>query len=399
MGRGGPDRWTFRLLPEPRLSMELQRIACPFSKDGVDGVSFQPSPFPEHKSQDRCAVESWPLPGGSWAFTAVFDGHVGHSTVDHAVHTLPAMVKRSLDAYLRTHNAAFAPDAISKILSDAVVAFDRSLTTDLLNLFPGGPAALHRMSDAQIRQILDDRRAGGGRNAAAAVRCLQGSTAILTLRDPAGAHLWIANLGDSQAVLCSRTASGQWAATFATALHDGDNPSELHRLRSEHPGERDCAEDNRVIGFLGPTRSLGDTWLKIPGIFAQRVLLQLRHEWNVDAPERYIARVRTPPYVSSVPDVHHLPLPKGRGRGDTVVVSCSDGLADQFAHLARADMLNHWARAVGRAVDSRGRAGNLALHLLRDALGGDDTRQVSQYLTVEMEERWMDDVTILVQRL
>jgi pyruvate dehydrogenase phosphatase len=43
--------------------------------------------------------------------------------------------------------------------------------------------------------------------------------------------------------------------------------------------------------------------------------------------------------------------------------------------------------------------GNLAVRLLRDAVGGDNTELVSRNLTLEMEDKWMDDITILVQRL
>lgn len=36
--------------------------------------------------------------------------------------------------------------------------------------------------------------------------------------------------------------------------------------------------------------------------------------------------------------------------------------------------------------------------LLREAIGGNDVHAVSRNLTVEMEERWMDDTTIIIQR-
>ncbi|KAG5652237.1 hypothetical protein H0H81_005731 [Sphagnurus paluster] len=42
---------------------------------------------------------------------------------------------------------------------------------------------------------------------------------------------------------------------------------------------------------------------------------------------------------------------------------------------------------------------NLALYLLRDAIGGDDIDMASRMITVEMGCRWMDDTTILVQKL
>lgn len=40
----------------------------------------------------------------------------------------------------------------------------------------------------------------------------------------------------------------------------------------------------------------------------------------------------------------------------------------------------------------------MGLYLLRDAIGGQDAHRLSRNMTVEMEERWMDDVTIVIQR-
>jgi len=71
---------------------------------------------------------------------------------------------------------------------------------------------------------------------------------------------------------------------------------------------------------------------------------------------------------------------------------------DLYDGLTRADMIQRWITVVGRSIENRMR-GNLAFSLLRDGLGGDDIRLVSQKLTVEMEEKWMDDVTIIVHRL
>jgi len=334
-------------------------------------------------------------------FTAIFDGHAGHATVEHALRTLPSMIKQALETLLRSFRGHGFSAAISGILSDCITRFDQSITTDFTRIFPGGPAALQGMSSTQIRHLFQDRMSGpGSQDLSAVTRCLQGSTAIVTLTDPSKQSLWIANLGDSQAALASRTHAGNWSTTFVTAPHDGNNRSEVLRVRNQHPGEPECLKDNRIVGFLGPTRSLGDTWLKLPPIFSQRVLLNFRREWNVQRPETYVARIKSPPYVSSVPDVHHIPLPKGlpSHQRDMFLISCSDGLADLYDGLTRQDMIHRWVTVVGRAIGNRAR-GNLALSLLRDGLGGDDIRLISQKLTVEMEEKWMDDVTIIVQRL
>jgi pyruvate dehydrogenase phosphatase len=75
MGLGGRERWTYRILQEPRLSAELQRLANPLSAAGIDSIGFQPCPLDEFRSQDRMCIEHWQMPpGGTWTFTAIFDG-------------------------------------------------------------------------------------------------------------------------------------------------------------------------------------------------------------------------------------------------------------------------------------------------------------------------------------
>jgi pyruvate dehydrogenase phosphatase len=112
------------------------------------------------------------------------------------------------------------------------------------------------------------------------------------------------------------------------------------------------------------------------------------------------ARLHTPPYVSNIPDVfnHSLRSPS-TSRGFLILYS--DGLTDLYDGMGPEDIANRLASTIGQVVDSYtgplGRRSNLSLRLLREALGGDDIFKVSRSLTVEMESRWMDDTTILVQ--
>lgn len=63
---------------------------------------------------------------------------------------------------------------------------------------------------------------------------------------------------------------------------------------------------------------------------------------------------------------------------------------------------DQWVTVIGKALDSATSSSdgmpNLSLCLLRDAIGGDDTEAISRNLTLEMEDQWMDDVSIIVQR-
>jgi len=78
-------------------------------------------------------------------------------------------------------------------------------------------------------------------------------------------------------------------------------------------------------------------------------------------------------------------------------------------------MVADWARCVAEAgshatakftVGKEGKEGggggeeeNLALRLLRRALGGEDLMSISQMITLDMDSPWMDDTTIIVQAL
>lgn len=72
--------------------------------------------------------------------------------------------------------------------------------------------------------------------------------------------------------------------------------------------------------------------------------------------------------------------------------------ASQYSDMDPRETAGRWIQIAGQALDLD-RSSNGALSLLRDVLGGDDTQMVSRNLTVEMDERWMDDTTILIQRI
>jgi pyruvate dehydrogenase phosphatase len=91
---------------------------------------------------------------------------------------------------------------------------------------------------------------------------------------------------------------------------------------------------------------------------------------------------------------------------EILLILSSDGLQDLYDNhdiqLSDQEMADRWVGLVGHHMDSTtdmDLQGNLAVRLLRDAVGGDNTELVSRNLTLEMEDKWMDDITILVQRL
>lgn len=72
---------------------------------------------------------------------------------------------------------------------------------------------------------------------------------------------------------------------------------------------------------------------------------------------------------------------------------CSDGLVDvSKAHeKPLAEVVPRWVEIAGENLDN-----NPALAVLRAAMGGKDNKQVSFWLTAEMDIPWVDDTTVLV---
>ncbi|KAI0674993.1 phosphatase 2C-like domain-containing protein [Trametes maxima] len=408
MDRGGPERWTYRMLQEPAVVEELRKLAGPQSVGRVDAVTLQPCKTWHYRSQDRYKVEQWDLSGGSWTYAAIFDGHMNHHTVDHISESLGPYVKASLAAALRSRPPpeSTLPALVSDILKCSLEHVDGALVSEFLALFPSADAKeLRKLSSSQIKQLLSD--ASGTRSGhRTAARAFGGSTALVTLVDPARRHLWVANVGDCVAVLGEKGAAGKWRGTVINSIHNGSNSGELERIRSEHPEETDCTWNDRVLGFLAPTRAIGDAWLKLPAIYAELVFGHLEADWlNAEVMEPHVPRIRTPPYLSNKPDIYHVPLqnPNVAAPLPRLLILCSDGLSDLYDGYSFQEMAEEWIQVVGKVHEAQsgpanGRA-NLALSLLREAIGGSDTQLVSRNLTVEMEERWMDDTTIVVQRL
>ncbi|KAH9942305.1 protein serine/threonine phosphatase 2C [Epithele typhae] len=416
MDRGGQERWTYRMLQEPALTEHLERIAEPrtfpstsnprpsSSALAVDAVSFQPCRSWHHRSQDRYVVEEWPLPGGSWTYTAVFDGHMNHDAVDHVSAVVGPLLRRELDAALRAApSPSCPPNAVADLLRRTLERVDADLISAFTSLFPADPT---HADPSHAHALLNDKGKGPGDGAAGhwrAARAFGGSTALVALVDPTQANLWVANIGDCVAVLAEKDGREGWRGTVLNVIHNGGNPQELARIRSEHPDEPECTWNDRVLGFLAPTRALGDAWLKLPAPYAALVFGHLDADWlAAEAMAQHVPRIRSPPYLSAAPDVYHRALDHG-ARVERVLVLASDGLSDLYDGCAFGEMAREWAGAVGGAADAGpspgGRRANLALALLREAIGGADAQLVSRTLTVEMEERWMDDTTIVALRL
>lgn len=134
-------------------------------------------------------------------------GHAGHETVDYLVDALPAVMEKLLKSSLsEVADGSLSPTSVSQILVRAISEVDDAITRDILNLFPGGPESIQKLSDKQINAIVNDFDSGGVNNAKI-LRGLRGSTVLASLIDPKRESVWVASLGDCQAGKSLRSAS------------------------------------------------------------------------------------------------------------------------------------------------------------------------------------------------
>lgn len=116
-----------------------------------------------------------------------------------------------------------------------------------------------------------------------------------------------------------------------------------------------------------------------------------------------INRIFTPPYLSNEPEVRHVNLAeiKTSTKSDIVLILCSDGLLDLFEARDEPDLKRvsqRWME-LGSIPNSENTYDNGALRILREGLGGEDEDKIAQLLTVEISNKWLDDITTLVYKL
>ncbi|KAG2141435.1 phosphatase 2C-like domain-containing protein [Suillus bovinus] len=394
----GSDRgpWRYRLFPEHVLRAQiLKRCTTSISSDGSSlGASIQP--HDGSANEDRYLIVDLSLPNGVWSLNCVFDGHGGHETADYLVAELPSLLVAGLLPTVANL------EGVSDVLTRAVFDVDEAIKRDFLEVFPEEVEEIATMSDTTVKTRVNDQ-SSGGRNHQKALRCLRGSTILLTLVDPTRKHLWVLNLGDGVVVLGSRRdASSQWDASILSDNHNASNPAEVDRIKRQHPDEPECVFDDRVLGNLAVTRAVGDHAFKLPRIYTEKIFLNVEPGFRVPAViESLIPRNLSPPYVSNLASVRYVDL-REQSSCDYFILMCSDGLGDLYADdpnrvESLTSLVQKWVGIVGDVV--RDDIQEAMLRLLRHALGAEDIDDVSRMLSVEMPVAYMDDTTVILQVL
>ncbi|SCZ91798.1 BZ3500_MvSof-1268-A1-R1_Chr5-3g08143 [Microbotryum saponariae] len=356
----------------------------------------------------------------------------------------PPQPKLDLDVY---------DPILQTAIKNAFAAMDNQIVQAPVRLLEKAEKAGNKLSKPSPEQILGLEESEALQTLLPA---LSGSCALLCFLDAGRNKLHVACTGDSRAVMgtwepAQSGGGGKWRAEVLSDDQTGRNPKEVKRMQSEHPPEEaeTVITRGRVLGGLEPTRAFGDARYKWPPGTAER-LAQAFHPGSVRGrPKNY----HTPPYVTAVPEVVSVDLSAGlpsqrrslasflpvsssseppQPQATRFIVLATDGLYDRLnndeivalvgGHLSgvrgnqsRPSVMNHVNdQSIGtdlshmhapRQEPTRGEGdvfsfedGNLATHLVRNALGGAKKEQVSVLLSIPapLSRRYRDDITVTV---
>ncbi|KAJ5996615.1 hypothetical protein N7499_007066 [Penicillium canescens] len=363
-------------------------------------------------------------PSSDWMFWAVFDGHSGWTTSAKLRNVLISYVARELNT---TYKAAAADTSLLVPSSEAVDAAIKQgfvrLDNDIVN------ESVKEVFKAKSRRVAAELLAPA----------LSGSCALLSFYDSQSKDVKVAVAGDSRAVLGRRGPSGKWTATALSEDQTGGTPSEMKRIREEHPGEPYATKNGRILGQLEPSRSFGDAAYK----WTREIQDQIKGKFFGRTPHPLL---KTPPYVTAEPIITTTKVDPSKG---DFIVMATDGLWEMLSNEEVVGLVGQWIEQQQSAAVSTGTSKtwlqswfgfdsqkqlpvestadasgegqrrpirqqqydisgaasrfvvedkNAATHLVRNAMGGKDKDMVCALLTLPSpySRRYRDDVTVEV---
>ncbi|KAL8766606.1 MAG: hypothetical protein Q9209_006671 [Squamulea sp. 1 TL-2023] len=363
-----------------------------------------------------------------WMFWSVFDGHGGWTTSAKLRQVLTSYVVRELNA---AYKSALAKPST---MPPSAASIDAAIKQGFL-----------KCDHEIVHEAVTKAQKANTKSAAADLLgpALSGSCALLSFYDSRSKDFRVACSGDSRAVLGRRNPNGIWTAQALSEDQTGGTPSEIARLRAEHPGEPNVVAHGRILGNLEPSRAFGDAHYK----WAKDIQEMVKKNWFGRNP---LTLLKTPPYVTAEPVVTTTKvMPE---KGDFVVLA-TDGLWEMLTNEEVVGLVGKWLEQnpvnakitasassswtqsflggrgksdaslpVNRLQDGNGQTGqrspirrqqwditagderfvvedkNAATHLVRNALGGRDRDMLCGLLTLPSpySRRYRDDLTIEV---
>jgi pyruvate dehydrogenase phosphatase len=353
--------------------------------------------------EDRFLCGKFPSPfqeGGrtskkDWLALGVFDGHCGSQTSEAVSKSILPYVYNSLRKLTRPATDA----SVDQAIKDGFVALDDVFIQQAQQTID---------SDASFAEKV--LRLTPGSN---------GSCALLALFDPSTLTLRVACTGDSRAVLGRQTADGKWETVPLSVDQNVKNAAEMERVHREHPGEDTLVKGSYYMG-LQPTRVFGDAeqkWaLELVNEAGRRFNASYFGRKNLRTPDKY----KTPPYHTARPEVTTVRLEKGR---PAFLILGTDGLWDTMSNEQAVGLVGRWVDwdKAGQPLRTKEvpdfgkydlgevehmpqfeekkttvQDSNVAVHLMRNALGGAHHDMISGLLAFKppYSRKVRDDITV-----
>ena len=263
-----------------------------------------------------------PAPGASssdWMFWGVFDGHSGWTTSAKLRQVLISYVARELNSIYKSaltdpSVTIPSPQSIDAAIKRGFLALDNEIVHASVNR-----VATNTKQKAAAAEIL--------------APAMSGSCALLSFYDSSSKLFRVACTGDSRAVLGQKNpTTGKWTANPLSEDQTGGTPSEMTRLRAEHPGEDNVVFNGRILGGLEPSRAFGDASYK----WSRGVQMRLKKFFFGRTPP---ALLKTPPYVTAEPIITTTKVEPEKG---DFVVLATDGLWEMLTNEEVVGLVGQW---------------------------------------------------------
>mmetsp|Transcript_26123 Transcript_26123/g.34326 ORF Transcript_26123/g.34326 Transcript_26123/m.34326 type:complete len:432 (-) Transcript_26123:286-1581(-) len=205
-------------------------------------------------------------------------------------------------------------------------------------------------------------------------------------------RVFVANLGDCRAVIGRRRGWKLWDPISLSSDHNIREPYEQHKLRSQHPQEDNVFICNRpgvcyVKGFLQPTRSLGDAYLKYPDFNGSP--MKGRSDSSCDI---HVMNSFSPPYITAQPEI----VTHDFKDEDEFLIVATDGLWDFLSNDEAVGIVaqgveesdnNLGERLLNATLEKAAKLNHLSVEALKKVPAGQLRRSI------------VDDTTIVVIKL
>lgn len=203
-----------------------------------------------------------------------------------------------------------------------------------------------RLDHEIIHESVDKVMKSNSKRAAAEILApaFSGSCALLSFYDSGSKLFRVACTGDSRAVLGRKGPAGKWVATALSEDQTGATPSEMERLRAEHPGEEYVVRQGRILGGLEPSRAFGDSTYKWSKDVQDRMK---KNFFGKTAPPL----LKTPPYVTAEPIITTTKV--NPEKGDFVVMA-TDGLWEMLSNEEVVGLVGQWLESHPRTSTGTG---------------------------------------------